>query len=77
MSLVAKTVWSLENDGRLLQGQQSIATITAALPDVFSLLEQINIDLGEWCGAIDLVTDSLVSLSQGSEIAHICMICNG
>lgn len=77
MSLVAKTVWSLENDGRLLQAQQSIATITAALPDVFSLLEQINIDLGKWCGAIDLVTDSLVSLSQGSEIAHICMICNG
>lgn len=56
---------------------KAVATITAALPDVFSLLAQINIDLGKWCVAIDLVTDSPVSLSQGSGTAHICMIWNG
>lgn len=41
-----------------------VALITAALPDVLSLLEQINIASGTSYAAIDLVTSSFLSLSQ-------------
>lgn len=44
---------------------KAVATITAAFPDVLSLLEQISIDLGLWYAAIDLVTGSLLSLLLG------------
>ena len=74
MSLVEKSVWSLENDGRLLQAQQSSSHNHSCLARCVLFARA---DLGKWCAAIDLVTDSLVSLSQGSETAHICMIWNG
>lgn len=41
-----------------------VAPITAALPDMLSLLEQIDVDSGTWYAAIDLVTGFSLLLSQ-------------
>lgn len=39
-----------------------VAPITAAFPDVLSFLEQISVASGPWHTAMDLMTDSSLSL---------------